>query len=139
MIVVDTSVIVYCVTRGEADRLAVDAAAVFRRDPEWSAPPLWRSELRNALALQVRYDGMVMEDAVGALKAAEALVGPREQAVDAEAVLRLAVRSGCTAYDCEFVVLAQLLNVPLVTADKQILKAFPSVAVSLAAFARGAR
>jgi predicted nucleic acid-binding protein len=35
------------------------------------------------------------------------------------------------AYDCEFVALAQYLNVPLVTADKKILREFPEVATSL--------
>jgi predicted nucleic acid-binding protein len=48
-------------------------------------------------------------------------------------VLSLAAQSGCSAYDCEFVALAQDLRVPLVTTDRQILKAFPTVAVSPAA------
>jgi hypothetical protein len=38
---------------------------------------------------------------------------------------------------CEFVALAKDLNLPLVTADKQILTQFPDVAVSLATFVRG--
>jgi predicted nucleic acid-binding protein len=38
--------------------------------------------------------------------------------------------------DCEFVALAQQLDVPLVTSDAQLLKAFPQVAVSLDAFTR---
>lgn len=35
---------------------------------------------------------------------------------------------------CEFVAVANDLNVPLVTADRQILLAFPDVAASLNAF-----
>ena len=49
-------------------------------------------------------------------------------------VLTLAARSGCSAYDCEFVALAQDLEVPLVTSDRQILKAFPTMAVSPSVF-----
>jgi predicted nucleic acid-binding protein len=49
-------------------------------------------------------------------------------------VLELASRSGCSAYDCEFVALAQDLEVPLVTNDRQILKAFPTIAISPSAF-----
>lgn len=46
-------------------------------------------------------------------------------------VLRLAIASGCTACDCEFVVLARDLAVKLVTLDQAILRAFPEIAVSL--------
>lgn len=53
------------------------------------------------------------------------------------AVLALALKSGCGAYDCEFVWLASHLRVPLVTADKRILAAFPSVALSIEAFPSG--
>ena len=39
--------------------------------------------------------------------------------------------SGCTAYDCEFVALADVHQVPLVTVDRRILKTFPKLAISL--------
>jgi predicted nucleic acid-binding protein len=58
----------------------------------------------------------------------------RESAVDDHAVLALAVRSGCSAYDCEFVWTAQNSNVPLVTGDRKVLAAFPHVAVSIQTF-----
>jgi len=54
-------------------------------------------------------------------------------------VLELAVRSRCTAYDCEFVALAKQLGVPLVTSDRQVLAAFPETAVSPDAFASQGR
>jgi predicted nucleic acid-binding protein len=57
--------------------------------------------------------------------------------VSAERVLGLVARSTCTAYDCEYVALAQELAVPLVTADKQVLRAFPDHTCSLKDFASG--
>jgi len=47
-------------------------------------------------------------------------------------VLQLVRDSSCSAYDCEFVALAKKLSVPLVTEDKQILKDFPMISISLA-------
>lgn len=57
--------------------------------------------------------------------------------MDAESVLRLAFSSGCSAYDCEFVALAGKLGVPLVTADRRVLAAFPKVVRSLEEAAGG--
>ena len=77
-----------------------------------------------------------MEAALVALRSAEEVIDGREYHVSSEQVLELAVHSKCTAYDCEYVALAQDLGVPLVTADKQILRAFPKTAVSLEQFAK---
>ncbi len=58
----------------------------------------------------------------------------REYEVPSLPVMRLVNESICSAYDCEFVALAQDLKVPLVTVDEQILDQFPSVATSMNAF-----
>lgn len=42
--------------------------------------------------------------------------------------------SKCTAYDCEYVVLAEVLKSNLITKDKEILKYFPDIAIDLEAF-----
>ena len=55
----------------------------------------------------------------------------QEYAVTSLSVLRLAAGSGCSAYDCEFVALAQDLNIPPVTVDRQVLGAFPKETLSL--------
>jgi predicted nucleic acid-binding protein len=51
MIVVDTNVIAYFVLRNEHSALA---DSVLEKDSIWLAPKLWRSEMRNLLALYVR-------------------------------------------------------------------------------------
>jgi predicted nucleic acid-binding protein len=100
-------------------------------DPEWAAPLLWRSEFRNILATYVRSDRLDLETALHIAETAEALFAGREFSVDSAAVLRLAAQSRCTAYDTEYVALAQHLGTRLVTLDRQVLEAFPAVATDL--------
>ncbi|HVT15253.1 MAG TPA: type II toxin-antitoxin system VapC family toxin [Thermoanaerobaculia bacterium] len=54
--------------------------------------------------------------------------------VETAKVLSLALASGASAYDCEFVALAQELGAILVTADRRLAERFPAVAVELARF-----
>jgi hypothetical protein len=54
-----------------------------------------------------------------------------EEVVPSELVLQLVAFSRCSAYDCEFVAAAQQLQVPLITADRALIAAFPAVAQPL--------
>jgi predicted nucleic acid-binding protein len=131
VIVVDTNLLIYLHVEGQR---TTQAEAVFRRDSEWVAPVLWRSEFRSALTGLVRRRAMALEDAFRIMAEAERGMAAREYAVASHQVLLLAGQSGCSAYDCEFVSLAQDLDTRLVTADRQVLAAFPNVAVTPAAF-----
>ncbi|HLL47137.1 MAG TPA: type II toxin-antitoxin system VapC family toxin [Longimicrobiaceae bacterium] len=131
MIVVDTNVVAYLIIAGDHTE---SAAAVFARDPDWVVPSLWRSEFRNLLVLYVRRGELALDDALVLMARGEVLLASRERGVHSEHVLRLAAASGCTAYDCEFVAVAQAAGVPLVTADRKVVAAFPTVALSPAAF-----
>jgi predicted nucleic acid-binding protein len=122
MIVVDANVIAYLYLPG--DRTAA-AEALFREDPEWSAPLLWRSEMRNVLATQIRVGGIELDGAQLIQTEAEQLLQGREFAVDSAEVLHQAAESGCSAYDCEFVTLANYLDVPLCSADRRLVERFP--------------
>ncbi len=128
MIVVDTNVIAYLYLPTEFTQKAEE---LLIHDSEWAAPLLWRSELRNVLALCLRKNILDFDEAFAMQMQAEALLSDREFEVNSFDVLHLARDSGCSAYDCEFVSLATRLSVPLVTTDKKILAAFPSIAVSL--------
>ena len=133
MIVCDTNLIVHLLVGDERRPLA---EAALRRDAHWVAPPLWRSEFRNVLALYMRRGLLGLPHALQVAERAELLMEGRDLPVPSAEVLRLASRSGRSAYDCEFVALAQDLGIPLVTSDRAVLAAFPSVAVSLDGFAR---
>jgi predicted nucleic acid-binding protein len=132
VIVVDTNLLVYLFVRG---RRTEEAEAVLGKDAVWTAPWLWRSEFRNCLAGLVRRGDIVFEDAVRLMEEAERWMEGREYTVRSTQVLRLAERSRCSAYDCEYVALAMDLRVPLITADQQVLRGFPSVALSIDRFA----
>lgn len=130
MIVVDTYVIAYLWLPGV--RTAA-AERLLKTDPDWNAPLLWRSEFRNVLAGYLRRRDVKLETALQIAEGAEELMRGREFSVPSAQVLARAEESGRSAYDCEFVVLAEELGVSLVTSDEKLVKSFPSVARSLAA------
>ncbi|HEX7241129.1 MAG TPA: type II toxin-antitoxin system VapC family toxin [Longimicrobiaceae bacterium] len=131
MIAVDTNVVAYLLIEGEHTGTV---RAVLAKDGDWIAPPLWRSEFRNVLMLYLRKGLMSLADAQRLLAGAEKYLERGEASPDSALVLSLALASGCTPYDCEFVALAQSVGVPLVTADRKVLAAFPTTAVSPEAF-----
>ena len=133
MIVVDTNMVAYLLLGGEK---TPEARLAFSTEPIWAAPILWRSEFRNVLAVFLRRRKLSLPDALEVMQEAETLFRGAEYNVDSGQVLKLASGSSCSAYDCEFVVLAQQLGVPLLTSDAQILKAFPQTAMSVETFAR---
>ena len=131
MIVVDTNIIGYLFLSSGQSPSAELALTI---DSDWAAPLLWRSELRNVLALYMRKKLLDLTQANQIMDRALKLMSGREFEVSSYEVLRLASESRCTAYDCEFIALANDLNVPLVTVDKALLRSFPSVAVPLKTF-----
>ena len=134
MIVVDSNVIAYCWINGPFTTLA---QSVRVKDPEWHAPFLWRSEMRNILTGYLRDGSLDAAQISRVMDAAENALSGSEHIVTSTPVLDAADRSRLSAYDCEFVILASVLAVPLVTADKAILKAFPELAMTMKAFMAG--
>jgi predicted nucleic acid-binding protein len=131
MIVVDTNVIGYLYLTSERSRQAEQA---LRKDPQWAAPLLWRSEFRNVLTLYLRRKILSLDIAQQIMGEATSLMLGHEYQVASPQVLDLVAMSTCSAYDCEFVALAQDLGVPLVTVDRQVLNQFPAMAKSLGDF-----
>jgi predicted nucleic acid-binding protein len=131
VIVVDSNIVAYCWLNGPLTEVA---QGVRVKDPDWHVPILWRSELRSILTGYLR-DGSLSRVQIARVMSAleEAFVGS-EHLVPSNAVFKIVERSRLSAYDCEFVALASALAVPLVTADKAVLRAFPDRAVSMDAF-----
>jgi predicted nucleic acid-binding protein len=131
VIVVDTNVIHYCWVRGQNTEVA---QAVRHKDPEWHAPILWRSELRNVMTAYLRRGLLSRKQIVQILNNADQSLAEREHIIPDDLLLDVVASSTLTAYDAEFVALATALAVPLVTADKAVLKAFPLQALTMEAF-----
>jgi len=127
VIVADVNLIAYLLLGGSEQPLA---QRVLERDPVWAAPLLWRSEFRSVLAAYMRLRGLSVSDACRAHGLADELLDGHEFEVPGERVLALVASSACSAYDCEYVALAEELAVPLVTADRQLLRAFANRAIS---------
>lgn len=129
MIVVDTNIVAYLYL---PTPYSEQAEQLLLKEPQWIAPVLWRSELRNVLALYLRKQLLTLEQAFDLQTEAEALLAGREYDLPSLHVLQLVTACRCSSYDCEFVALAKLFDTKLVTVDKKILSQFPQIAVSLA-------
>ena len=104
-------------------------AALFRLDPDWRMPPLWQSEFRHVLLKYVRPGLIEAAQAQALWQKAVDRFGLQAEQVDGQRVLELAIRSGCSSYDAEFVVLAEQLGCRLLTFDRKLLQLFPETAV----------
>ncbi len=131
MIVVDSNVVAYYWVNGPLTEIA---QRVQTKDSEWHVPILWRSEMRSILTGYLR-DGSLSAGQITRLmtSAEESFVG-REHIVSSDKVFQIAGETRLSAYNCEFVALASTLGVPLVTADKAVLKAFPDRALTMQQF-----
>jgi predicted nucleic acid-binding protein len=125
MIVVDTNVLAYLWLPGERTKAA---ERLLKKDSDWNAPLLWRSEFRNVLAGCLRRGDVSLETALQIVEGAEGQMHGREFSVPSPQVLARVEESECSAYDCEFVVLADELGVSLVTSDEKLLRSFPALA-----------
>jgi predicted nucleic acid-binding protein len=131
MIVVDTNIISYLylpTIYSERSNL------LFMNDFDWCAPIIWRSEFRNVLAQYLRKGLMNINEAFIFQEESEKMMEGNEFYITSRHILTLVNESKCSAYDCEFVALAQHLNVKLVTEDKKIISEFKDIAVDLDTF-----
>jgi predicted nucleic acid-binding protein len=124
--VVDTNVVAALMLPTAAN---AEVAELLRQDPDWRLPPLWRSEFRQVLLKYVRADLATPEQALSLWYKALERFEMSEQPVAGHQVLALAIATGCSTYDAEFVVLARQLNCRLLTFDRKLLQLFPDLAI----------
>ena len=125
--VVDTNVVAYYLLGTEP--FAVEARKFWQAADEPVAPAHWQAELANVVWMAVRTgtlsanEGHRRLDFASRLRLRSVPIGSLWQSA-----LTLSLDSGLSAYDTLFVALARRRRLPLVTFDKQILKAFPDIA-----------
>lgn len=131
MIVVDTNVIAYALLQGPQTDLAL---RVFAIDDGWQSPDLWTHEFLNVLVTFVKAGNYSVVQATGRMAAAVQLLAYSSHSVDPKLVLEIALKSGLSAYDAQYVALAQELSIPLVTEDRKIVRAVPKIAMTMQQF-----
>ena len=110
------------------------AQGVRVKDPEWHVPILWRSEMRSILVGYLRDGRLTVAQITRVMEATERALAGSEHFVPSVSCSRSPRDHAFSAYDCEFVVLAAVLGVPLVTADKAVLRAFLDQALTMDAY-----
>jgi len=134
VIVVDANVVIHLLMGSgrqvgdETPAPGERAAELYASDPEWVAPILLMSEVRNVLVTLTRHGRLGREDASAMVADTRALFEGRLATSPDREILGAAIDLGLSAYDAEYLVLARALGVPLVTADTFILQAAPEVA-----------
>jgi len=128
MIVVDTNIISYLYISGDNSQQSENLLSF---NSTWVAPILWRSEFRSVLAQYLRKSLLDLDEILLIIQQAEKLLTGNEYEVPSTNIMQLVKNSQCSAYDCEFVALAQYIDAPFITADKKILREFPNIAKSV--------
>ena len=126
MIVVDTNILGYLFIKGEhSDRVE----QLLVEDSDWVAPRLWLDEFLNVLATMERVGKMESQEADAVLTDAIELMEDRSYDVPAQRVLATARRTGCSAFDSQFLTLAEDLGLRLYTFDRKLIDRSGGVAV----------
>lgn len=128
MIVVDANVLVYSLVEGAH---TLRTQQLRERDADWKIPILWKYEVGNALTQMARQKLIDSETARRLMDQAEEIFSPGETRIESTAVLVNALTKNLTFYDAQYLTLAQLLGVPLITEDKTLRKAGGKSALSL--------
>lgn len=126
--VVDTNVVAYLILG--TDRFVDEARSFMAALDEAWAPALWEAELANALWRAVRHNVLPLDEAAKRLTLADGLgIHSVANRTLWQGALVRAHATNVAVYDTLFVELAVREQVPLVTFDGGMLKAFPGIAV----------
>ena len=128
MIVVDTNIISYLFIKGDKTE---SVKQILKKDTDWVASTLWRSEFRSVLSLYLRKKYLSLSQVKYLMEEAEYLLLGAEYYVNSSEILDILSNTNLSAYDCEFVALAREFGVKLITSDKKILSEVPDTAISI--------
>lgn len=125
--VVDTNVVAYLLLGTTA--FADESRQCFEQVVTPLAPAHWEAELANVVWMAVKAGVVPAADGPARLALARRLgIEPVATSTLSQGALLRAIESGVSIYDTLCVELAARSSCPLVTFDKAVLKAFPTVA-----------
>jgi predicted nucleic acid-binding protein len=131
MIVVDANILVYRIVAGE---MTGGALQLQEKDPDWRTSPLWEYEFGNALALMILQKHLTTKLASELFQTAKEYFTPGEMRADPDSAMQLTTEKKISYYDAQYLALARMLDVPLVTEDKALRKAGGKSALSIRDF-----
>lgn len=125
MIVVDNNILVdFWIRDGDFRQRAYE---LFRQDPEWIAPSLWKYEFGKVVQDYLLDERLSKGGRDKAWEGCLKMVGTVED-LDVLSIDEIARDTGLTFYDASYLWLAQCRKLPLYTRDDKILKAAPGSA-----------
>ena len=104
MIVVDSNIVA---ARNLTSSLTSKTKQVEEKDPVWIAPVLWRYEFQNILATAIKAKQIKPEQALDILEKVSKILVENECEPSASRVIDLVAQYGITAYDGQFIAVAQ--------------------------------
>ncbi|MEA1881105.1 MAG: type II toxin-antitoxin system VapC family toxin [Candidatus Marinimicrobia bacterium] len=114
--------IVYLHIQGDGTSLA---QSVYRKNPNWSLPSLWRHEFLNILSTFVKEGGMPLPHAGRIWDQAIDRFVRAEQTIHYKRALALSNAFQINTYDAQALELAQRLSITLVSENAKLKKAIP--------------
>lgn len=117
MIVVDANIIAYWAIDGEYTE---PARRLREMEPDWIVPALCRHELANVLTIYVKHGAMEVADAQVVWQGIESIIFEREYDIELSRAIAVAVETGTSAYDAQYLMLARIKAIPFVTQDRQL-------------------
>lgn len=130
MIVVDANILAYYFIRGDRTDEAIRLHAA---DPVWILPALWRHEFLNILATAGKAS-VPKKLLLDIWMAATMRLLDCERPVDYAKALMVSIDLKVSAYDAQYLALAESLEAPCVTEDRKLAKASRGRAVSMAEY-----
>jgi predicted nucleic acid-binding protein len=104
------------------------AESVQKIDSDWRAPRLWQYEFKNTLIKYVRVRAITEQTAENLLFHSLQIMKGAEQDAPSKDALTIATTHKISAYDAEYLAIAQQLGIPLITYDRKLVKAAPGIA-----------
>ena len=131
MIVIDANILIYSLIECDHSPLI---HKLREKDVDWRTAGLCLHETLNVLATYQRREVLTLTQCRELLAHADRFIKVAQCDVEMEAALAVAAEYAITGYDAQYVVLAQNLNVPLITEDRKLRKAVPGIALSMQEF-----